>query len=136
MRASAEVHVVDRSPRVAIGATILVVFLVGTAVPVIDADPTEAPQVAPSRGLGADPTPSPKTPPAAASPRATPRGKEIYKGHTIEEIAADPVLLDELLAEGDYISPGGVRIGEDGTVDPPVSDGSSDTVCPNHVECP
>ena len=123
-------HVVDRSPRVAIGATILVVFLVGTTVRVIDADPTQAPQVAPDGGVSANPTPSPPDPPVAGSPRATPRGKEIYKGHTLEEIRADPSLLAEILAEADYIRP------IHGEPDPPLPNFGSDTVCPNHVECP
>jgi hypothetical protein len=74
-------------------------------------------------------TPAP-TPMPSASPRV------IYKGLTIEEIAADPKLLEEILSKGDYISAGGVRIAEDGTVDPPVSDGSTDTICPNGEECP
>ena len=48
--------------------------------------------------------PSSSAPPAA-TPTPTPRGREIYKGHTLEEIRADPSLLAEVLAEGDYIRP-------------------------------
>jgi len=47
----------------------------------------------------------PSTAPPAARPAATPRGKEIYQGHTLEEIRADPSLLAEVLAEADYIRP-------------------------------
>jgi hypothetical protein len=50
-------------------------------------------------------TPSPTARPTGATPTPTPRGKEIYKGHTLEEIRADPSLLAEVLAEADYIGP-------------------------------
>jgi hypothetical protein len=70
------------------------------------------------------------------SPRATPRGKEIYKGHTLEEIVADPALFEEVNSLSDYIRPINPPLGPDGEADPPISDGSSDTICPNHVECP
>jgi hypothetical protein len=79
---------------------------------------------------------APTAAPVAESPRATPRGKEIYKGHTLDEIRADPSLLAEVLAEADYIRPINPPLGPDGEPDPPISDGSSDTICPNHVECP
>lgn len=65
-----------------------------------------------------------------------PSSRPIYKGHTIEEIAADPKLLEEVLALGDYIAPVRGQIGEDGVVDPTRQDGSSDTACPNGEECP
>jgi len=121
---------VNRSRRVVLGATILVAFLVGTAVLVIDATPEPLLQVAPSDGAGAISQPSPTAPPMAANPRATPRGKEIYKGHTLEEIRADPSLLAEILAEADYIRP------VHGEPNPPLTDYGSDRKCPNHVECP
>jgi hypothetical protein len=72
----------------------------------------------------------PSTAPQAATPTPTPRGKEIYKGHTLEEIRADPSLLAEILAESDYIRP------VHGAPDPPLHDSGSDHVCPNHLECP
>jgi len=124
------VQFVDRSPRVALGAAILVAFVVGTTVLVIDAGPTPALQVAPSGGVSSNPTPQPTDPPEAGSPRATPRGKEIYKGHTLEEILADPALLEEANSLSDDIRP------IHGEPDPPLSNFGSDTVCPNHVECP
>jgi hypothetical protein len=76
------------------------------------------------------PTPGPTAAPVAGHPRATPRGKEIYKGHTLDEIRADPSLLGEILAEGDYIRP------VHGEPYPPLHDSGSDHICPNHVECP
>ena len=79
---------------------------------------------------------APTAAPGAESPRATPRGKEIYKGHTLEEIVADPALFEELNSLSDYIRPINPPLGLEGEPDPPISDGSSDTVCPNHVECP
>jgi len=80
--------------------------------------------------------PGPTAAPVAASPRATPRGKEIYKGHTLEEIVADPALFEEVDSLSDYSRPINPPLGPDGEPDPPISDGSSDTICPNHVECP
>lgn len=62
--------------------------------------------------------------------------KVIYKGYTIEEIAADAKLLEEILSQADYVAPGGVRINEKGVVDPPVADGNTDAACPNKEECP
>jgi len=66
----------------------------------------------------------------ASQAQASPRGKIIYKGHTLEEIRADPSLLAEILSEADYIRP------VHGEPDPPLTNYGSDTVCPNHVECP
>ena len=120
----------DRVRHPGIRLSILVAFLVVTATLVIDADPAPGPRVAPSGSAGAIPAASPTAPPMAANPRATPRGKEIYKGHTLEEIRADPSLLAEILAEADYIRP------VHGEPNPPLTNYGSDRKCPNHVECP
>jgi hypothetical protein len=61
---------------------------------------------------------------------ARPSAKAIYKGHTLEEILADPALLEAIQAEADYSRP------IHGEPDRPISNGDSDTICPNHVECP
>jgi hypothetical protein len=76
---------------------------------------------------------------ASASPTpapALPTPRPIYKGFTIAEIAANPELLKEVLSQMDYSRPGGVRVGPDGSVIPPLPDGDSDLACPNGEECP
>jgi hypothetical protein len=69
------------------------------------------------------------TPPGSPTP-APPSSRAIYKGHTLEEIVADPELLAEVNALSDYIRP------VHGEPDPPLPNFGSDTICPNHVECP
>ena len=94
----------DRSIRVVIRPTILA-LLVAAALLIIGTDPRPAIRFAPSAGASAIAVASATAAPVAASPSATPRGKEIYKGHTLEEIRADPSLLAEVLAQADYIRP-------------------------------
>ena len=84
--------------------------------------------VAVSASGGALATPVTPKPPSATPARAS--AKAIYKGYTLDEIRADPSLLAEVLAEADYIRP------IHGEPVPPLRDAGSDTVCPNHVECP
>ena len=71
----------------------------------------------------------PTSAPVEGSPRATPRGKEIYKGHTLEEIRADPSLLAEILAESDYIRP------VHGEPEPLIPDGFGHTLCLGEADC-
>lgn len=107
--------------------TTLSLILLVVVVAACDPAPIQSPSPMPDEAIEA---PSPTAPPVAASARATPRGKVIYKGHTLEEIRADPSLLAEILSEADYIRP------VHGEPDPPLTNYGSDTVCPNHVECP
>jgi hypothetical protein len=74
-------------------------------------------------------TPGPTAAPVAGHPRATPRGKEIYKGHTLDEIRADPSLLAEVLSEADYIRP------VHGEPEPPIPDGFGHTLCVEEAHC-
>ena len=71
----------------------------------------------------------PTSAPAAASSGATPRGKEIYKGHTLEEILADPALLEEVNSLSDYIRP------VHGEPEPPMPDGFAHTLCFDKAVC-
>ena len=94
-----------RSVQVALRPSILVALLVVTALLVVGGEPDPALEVVPSDAADAVTPPSRTVPPAEATPGATPRGKEIYKGHTLEEIRADPSLLAEVNALSDYIRP-------------------------------
>ena len=67
--------------------------------------------------------------PLTDGPRATPRGKEIYKGHTLEEILADPALFEEVNSLSDYIRP------VHGEPEPPIPDGFAHTLCLDEAEC-
>ena len=135
------IEIVYRHRLPGIGPTILVAVFVVAALVLGQPAPGSADVVGvttDSGQIGAEPLASPgrTAAPVAASPWATPRGKEIYKGHTLEEIVADPALFEEVNSLSDYSRPINPPLGPDGKPDPPISDGSSDTICPNHVECP
>lgn len=87
-----------------------------------------------ARDSGSDAVAPPRL--GAATASRTPIPRPIYKGLTIEQIARDPALLQEVLARGDHTGMGGVREAANGQVDPLVESGDTDTACPNGEECP
>jgi hypothetical protein len=91
----------------------------------VGATATDSGRIAAPPAASAGPT----TAPAAVSPRATPRGKEIYKGHTLEEILADPALFEEANSLSDYIRP------VHGEPEPAIPAGYAHTLCLDEVEC-
>lgn len=61
----------------------------------------------------------------------------VFRGHTLADVANDPELLELVRRAADYIGGlGDTRIGPNGELNPPVSDGMSDTPCPAGEECP
>jgi len=122
---------VIRTAGTAIPVTILVATLAVAAIlfgprPPAATVPNDVPISASVSPLATPATfkPVPRTTPAR------PSAKAIYKGHTLDEIVADPSLLAGVLSEADYIRP------IHGEAVPRLRDTGSDTVCPNHVECP
>jgi hypothetical protein len=123
--------IVNGSSRLAKRPALLVATLIVAAFVLGQPGPDAAQQVtiADSRRTVAAPADATPTPTANPStPRPT--SNAIYKGYTLEEIRADPELLEEVQSVADYLRPIHDK------PDPPLPDVGSDTLCPNHVECP
>jgi hypothetical protein len=120
----------NRTARNAIPVTILVATLAVAAIvlsprPDASTAPTDA-----AVSVSDNPLATPAT--FGAVPTATPArpsAKAIYKGHTLDEIRADPSLLAEVLAEADYIRP------IHGEPEPPIPDAFAHTLCLNAAQC-